>query len=161
MHYAQLNSDNTYSHQITTNNNVKWDETHFCPASKLTIEEAMFFRVVPLVETDPPIINPITQMVVRDGGEFVEGQWQYKWKIIELFNSQAEKNMAINQDQKAKDAEQAKSVRQSRDKKLAETDWRFRSDMTPSQAWKDYCQALRDIPTQAGFPWTVTYPEQP
>jgi hypothetical protein len=56
---------------------------------------------------------------------------------------------------------EAKSVRQSRDDKLAETDWRFRSDMTPSQAWKDYCQALRDVPTQEGFPWTVTWPDAP
>jgi hypothetical protein len=60
-----------------------------------------------------------------------------------------------------KDAEQAKSVRTTRDTKLAETDWRFRSDMTPSQEWKNYCQALRDVPTQEGFPWTIVWPTQP
>jgi hypothetical protein len=60
-----------------------------------------------------------------------------------------------------KDAEQAKSVRQSRDDKLSATDWRFRSDMTPSQEWKDYCQALRDVPLQSGFPWTITWPVEP
>jgi len=60
-----------------------------------------------------------------------------------------------------KDAEQAKSVRATRATKLSETDWRFRSDMTPSQEWKDYCQALRDVPTQAGFPWTIVWPTQP
>ena len=60
-----------------------------------------------------------------------------------------------------KDAQQAKNIRATRDTKLSETDWRFRSDMTPSQAWKDYCQALRDGPTQAGFPWTVIWPIQP
>lgn len=59
-----------------------------------------------------------------------------------------------------KDAEQAKSVRALRDIKLSETDWRFRSDMTPSQAWKDYCQALRDVPAQAGFPNTVVWPTE-
>jgi len=52
-------------------------------------------------------------------------------------------------------------VRAERDAKLSETDWRFRSDMTPSQAWKDYCQSLRDVPSQAGFPWTVTWPDAP
>jgi len=52
-------------------------------------------------------------------------------------------------------------VRTERDTKLAETDWRFRSDMTPSQAWKDYCQALRDVPLQSGFPWTITWPDAP
>jgi hypothetical protein len=55
----------------------------------------------------------------------------------------------------------AVKVRAERDTKLAETDWRFRSDMTPSQAWKDYCQALRDVPLQSGFPWTITWPVEP
>ena len=55
----------------------------------------------------------------------------------------------------------AVEVRAERDTKLAETDWRFRSDMTPSQEWKDYCQTLRDIPSQEGFPWTITWPVEP
>ena len=55
----------------------------------------------------------------------------------------------------------ATEVRAERNAKLTETDWRFRSDMTPSQAWKDYCQALRDITAQAGFPWTITWPDAP
>ena len=55
----------------------------------------------------------------------------------------------------------AAEVRAERSAKLSETDWRFRSDMTPSQAWKDYCQALRDVPNQAGFPWTITWPDAP
>ena len=59
------------------------------------------------------------------------------------------------------DNEQADRVRAERDKKLLATDWRFRSDMNPSQAWIDYCQALRDIPTQEGFPWDITWPEEP
>ena len=36
-------------------------------------------------------------------------------------------------------------VRAQRNSLLAETDWRFRSDLNPSQVWIDYCQALRDI----------------
>jgi len=27
--------------------------------------------------------------------------------------------------------------------------------------WATYRQALRDVPTQSGFPWEVTYPTQP
>jgi len=59
------------------------------------------------------------------------------------------------------DDEKAGQVRAERNTKLAATDWRFRSDMSPSQAWKDYCQALRDITAQAGFPWTIDWPAQP
>lgn len=56
---------------------------------------------------------------------------------------------------------QSNLMRLERNKLLSETDWRFRSDLTPSQEWKDYCQALRDVPTQAGFPWTIAWPTQP
>jgi hypothetical protein len=55
----------------------------------------------------------------------------------------------------------ASSIRTDRNKRLAETDWRFRTDMTPSQEWVDYCQALRDITAQAGFPLEVQWPTQP
>jgi len=42
-----------------------------------------------------------------------------------------------------------KLLREERDRLIAFTDWRFRSDLTPSQAWIDYCQALRDLPANS------------
>lgn len=45
-------------------------------------------------------------------------------------------------------AEPMRLLRVERDRRIALTDWRFRSDLTPSQAWMDYCRALRDITTQ-------------
>ena len=57
--------------------------------------------------------------------------------------------------------ELAAEVRAERDKLLAATDWRFRSDLTPSQAWVDYCQALRDITTQESFPQSLVWPTEP
>lgn len=59
------------------------------------------------------------------------------------------------------DEEQAAAVRAQRDELLAKTDWRFRSDMNPSQAWKDYCQGLRDVTEQAGFPSFIEWPVAP
>jgi hypothetical protein len=91
------------------------------------------------------------QTAYRDGVEQIDGNWFTKYSVADI----------DDEAKAAKDAEQAKSVRQARDDKLKETDWRFRSDLTPSQQWKDYCQALRDVPSQAGFPWTITWPEQP
>lgn len=58
-------------------------------------------------------------------------------------------------------ASKAANVRAERDRRLAATDWRFRSDMNPSQEWIDYCQDLRDVPEQAGFPHNVTWPTDP
>jgi hypothetical protein len=55
----------------------------------------------------------------------------------------------------------AEQVRAERNRLLSATDWRFRSDLTPSQDWKDYCQALRDMSSQTGFPFEVTWPIAP
>jgi len=104
----------------------------------------------------------VYQTSVYGGIEQIEGKWYTKYVLGPVFTD-GEKT-AVEQEatyKAAKDAEQAKSVRASRDTKLSETDWRFRSDMTPSQAWKDYCQALRDVPSQAGFPWTIDWPVAP
>jgi len=111
----------------------------------------------PQATTTPPY-----QYSQRSGVEQLDGKWYTKYIAGPVFTdgetTAAEQEAAYKA---MKDAEQAKAVRQTRDDKLTETDWRFRSDMTPSQAWKDYCQALRDIPAQAGFPWTITWPDAP
>ena len=61
------------------------------------------------------------------------------------------------------DTRKAAEVRAERNAKLAATDWTQGAD-TP-QAIKDkyapYRQALRDVPTQSGFPNTVIWPTQP
>lgn len=57
--------------------------------------------------------------------------------------------------------ELAAEVRAERGRRLSATDWRFRSDLTPSQAWVDYCQALRDITAQEGFPQSIVWPTEP
>ena len=40
-------------------------------------------------------------------------------------------------------------LRVERDAKLAACDWRASSDLTLSDAWKTYRQALRDLPASA------------
>ena len=46
-------------------------------------------------------------------------------------------------------AEPMRLLRVERDNRLAKTDWRASSDLTLSNAWKTYRQALRDIPAGA------------
>ena len=45
-------------------------------------------------------------------------------------------------------AESMRLLRIERDTRIAKTDWRASSDLTLSDAWKTYRQALRDITTQ-------------
>ncbi len=54
-----------------------------------------------------------------------------------------------------------RTVRVERNAKLAATDWTQVSDSPVDQAaWATYRQALRDIPSQSGFPNTVTWPDE-
>ena len=51
-------------------------------------------------------------------------------------------------------------VRAERNGKLSQTDWRAGSDLTLSDEWKTYRQALRDVPTQSD-PDNITWPTEP
>lgn len=91
------------------------------------------------------------QVAFADGVEQIDDKWYTKYSVADM-------------DQEAKDAldaSQADSMRKQRNEKLAETDWRFRSDMNPSQDWVTYCQALRDVTAQEGFPWDINWPTEP
>ena len=46
-------------------------------------------------------------------------------------------------------AEPMRLLREERDKRIAKTDWRASSDLTLTDAWKTYRQALRDLPASA------------
>lgn len=93
MQYAQLNEDGTYLKQCESGN-IVWDENNFCTAEALYKDgRADMFRVVTLLETPAPEHDPITQSAVRDGGELVDGQWQYKWRVDNLSPEEVEKNI--------------------------------------------------------------------
>ncbi len=92
------------------------------------------------------------QIGFRDGVEQVNGKWYTKYSVA---NMEAEA-IAV------KDAEQAAAVRADRTKRLADSDWTQLSDApVTSTAWATYRQALRDITSQAGFPWDITWPDAP
>ena len=60
---------------------------------------------------------------------------------------------------------QSAVVRKERDTLMQQSDWvtlkSIRTGQEIPQHWKDYMQALADIPTQSGFPWDVVYPILP
>jgi len=109
----------------------------------------------------------VYQYSQASGVEQIDGKWYTTYILGPVFTATTVDGVtttALEHEtayKAVKGAEQAKSVRHRLDDNLSETDWRFRSDMAPSQEWKDYCQALRDIPTQSGFPWTITWPDAP
>jgi len=63
--------------------------------------------------------------------------------------------------QTAIDAEPARlaaEVRAKRDRLIAATDWTGNSDVTMTSAMTTYRTALRNVPAQAGFPNSITWP---
>ena len=60
------------------------------------------------------------------------------------------------------EAQIAESVRQDRDALLLESDWTQGNDAPVNKDdWSVYRQALRDIPSQDGFPREVIWPSKP
>jgi hypothetical protein len=104
------------------------------------------------------------------GVEEIDGKWYTKYTLGPVFtdtpatDTEPAKTAAENEAayKAAKDAEQAKSIRTTRTEKLKDSDWTQIADSTADKtAWATYRQALRDITSQSGFPWEVTWPDAP
>ena len=103
----------------------------------------------------------------ESGIEEVDGKWFTKFIVGPVFTDTKDEDgktvtAAANEAAyKANvDARQAATVRTDRDRKLAECDWTQTNDspVKDESKWTTYRQALRDVPTQSGFPHTVTWP---
>lgn len=92
--------------------------------------------------------DPLTQKLVEGTIEQIEGQW--------TLNLVAE-NLAL---EKA-----TANVVSRRSRLLSESDWvvvkSLEQGRPVDEAWAAYRQALRDITTQEGYPYAITWPQMP
>jgi len=104
------------------------------------------------------------------GVEQIDGKWYTKHVLGPIFTDRAATETEAAQTaaeqeaayKAAKDAEKATAVRNSRTEKLKDCDWTQLADSTVDKAaWATYRTALRNVPTQAGFPWTIEWPVAP
>ena len=83
------------------------------------------------------------------------GSWAQKLVQVPISEEQYQYNTDI----------QAQTVKANRGRMLVDCDWIITKSAETGQAvpdaWKTYRQALRDVTSQAGFPWTVTWPSLP
>jgi hypothetical protein len=113
----------------------------------------------------------VYQYSQASGVEQIDGKWYTKHILGPIFVDTTEDGVTTTAAEhevayKAqKDTDQAKSVRHTRDDKLKECDWVVIKNLETNSnipgAWEVYRQALRDVPTQSGFPWTITWPDAP
>ena len=90
-----------------------------------------------------PETNPRTDTLERSCS-LIDGTWTEVWTKVQLDSAVA-----------------AENIREQRNELLAETDWTQLSDSSVASTWTTYRQALRDVPSQEGFPYSVTWPTKP
>jgi len=109
------------------------------------------------------------QFSMRQGVEEIQGKWYTKYVLGPVFTDYTDEEGVLHTaaEQEAaykaqKDTDQAKAVREDRNKRLSESDWTQVLDAPVDQtAWAAYRQALRDVTAQAGFPWDIEWPVKP
>ena len=116
-----------------------------------SLETLAEWNLFPVEVRPQPSFNAANQDCVRSLPVQENGVWVETWSVVQASQEEVSQRLVNKENE----------VRHIRNELLAETDWRFRSDMNPSQEWIDYCQALRDVPNQAGFPWDVQWPIKP
>ena len=117
----------------------------------ITTELLNQYNADPVLES-PQLTPSRYQLVARDGVTNINGEWFTAYKLIDL-----DADGIAN-----KDAEQAKSVRTTRDEKLKATDWTQVADAPVNKTvWATYRQALRDLTKENGFPWDMAWPTEP
>lgn len=99
-----------------------------------------------------------------------DGKWYTKYVLGPIFYEYTKEDGTVITAAEAeaaykaqKDAEQGENVRYTRNQRLIACDWTQCKDIpdSVSQPWATYRQALRDVPLQTGFPWTIEWPAKP
>lgn len=111
------------------------------------------YGVYSVILEDKPSCNERTQSVEQNlMPELENNRWILKWSIIDKTATQIQEY----------DNNKASEARLERNFLLTSSDWTQVADAPVDQAaWATYRQALRDIPSQAGFPNEVTWPVEP
>lgn len=154
---------------VITDSQLRADNPNTSFPEVLTPDIIDGFGYDPVLEGPQAITTPPYQYSQRDGVVEVNGQWFTHYiagPVFQdytdddgVFHSAAEQDAAYKA---TKDAEQSNTVRELRNRRLAECDWTQLGDApVDAVAWAIYRQALRDISEQPGFPWEITWPEEP
>ena len=127
----------------------------------------------PVLASPKPDPSGDYKVVVRNGAEQdANGNWVHAWTENDMFQEYTDDEGVTHSvaDQQAEydaseSAKLAESERSKRNTLLAETDWiclkALESGQTPPAEIVAYRQALRDVPSQAGFPGEITWPTKP
>jgi len=125
------------------------------------------FGYDPVLEGPQATTIPPYQYSQRDGVVEINGKWFTHYIAGPVFQDYTDDQGVVHTASEqyeaycfAKDAEQGKVVRADRNKRLADCDWTQLPDAPVDHTeWAAYRQDLRDVTSQKGFPWQITWPE--
>ena len=150
MFYVKLNEDGSVDRYPYTLTDLRRSQPNVSFPKQITDETAAGFGVYPVTPAEQPAsdhtLNFERTAVLQDG------TWVEVWTSTPATAEEIAERVEG----------QSENVRLGRNVLLAESDWAQLSD-SPADipAWGIYRQALRDIPSQAGFPFNVTWPNKP
>ena len=131
-----------YQQLVRDNPNTSFPRT----MGKEALESFNMYDVIP--DSYPESYDPDVQILRRDTPVKDEnGIWRQSWTISNKSQTDAEKQIKYKRDLLLKDSDWIAV-------KAAETG-------VANTAWSTYRQALRDVTSQEGYPYSVTWPTQP
>ena len=152
MLYVQAINNQIVAYPYTQTDLIRDNPSTSFPSGGISPASLAEWNVFPVHFADQPVVDALAQRVVELAPLYDGQSWIQQWSVEAL--SQDEIN--------ANTAQQAAAVRADRNARLAATDWTQIADSTADKAaWATCRQALRDVPSQAGFPQSVTWPQEP
>jgi len=110
-----------------------------------------YWDMIPVTVEPKPEFDAVYKELESLGPTLVDGVWTQGWQILDR-----------DADDITESVENKKrEVRAQRTNLLEETDFYGFSDVTMTSEMSAYRQALRDVPSQEGFPNTVVWPTKP
>jgi len=142
--YVKINNNNQIDVFPYSINQLKLDNSNTSFPSSISDEMLASYNVYAVTSIEPPEIT-LTQYVTRNAlPNYNNGRWEISYSVNDMSAEEAEN-----------------VIRETRHELLQETDYLALSDNTLTTEMATYRQALRDIPSQSGFPFNVTFPTEP
>lgn len=149
--YAKIINNEVTVYPFTINQlkqeNPNTSFTNTIEMDHATLAEFNVYRVFP---TQQPEFDVTMQKISESTPVFTNNQWQQAWVVVDL----------TDEEKQSLHDSKAAEVRAERNRLLIESDWTQYKDISDevSNTWKPYRQALRDVTSQDGFPFNVTWP---
>ena len=155
MSYVKIKDDEieVYPYSI---HRIRKDNPNTAFPTTLTDELLAHWNIFPVSIVDVPEYDANTQYVKTSATPvLIDDVWTLQQEVVDKSDEQIQ----------AESVNKSKSVRQGRDRLLSECDWVITKSLELGEpvpdAWATYRQALRDIPTQEGFPIDFDWPTKP